>query len=525
MTSLCSKDPVHRAKQICGEALETGFGKLLENHSRAWESLWEQADIRIKGDSRAQLAVRFSLYHLLSIAPHHHKSLSIPARGLSGQVYKGGIFWDTEIFMLPFFKHNFPDIAKTILEYRVHSLNSAKKKAAEYGYKGAFYAWEGQENGDDACTNFNVNNIFTGRPIRTFFRDKQIHISADIAVAVREYVEHTRDYAFLVTGGFEVILECVRFYFSWAYFKTDKNRYELLDVTGPDEYHERVHNNFYTNYLVKKNIEALFWSADILKNYFPLEYDGLYKNGSIKNELLLYVDFLKRLYVQQPDSNSIIPQFDDYLNLEDISLKSLLNRKKHPHEYLGGGDGLARWTTILKQADVILALSLYSPDFSNSIKLSNYEYYEPRTEHGSSLSACAYSILAAEVGKIDIAYNNFIKSAEIDIGEKTRQYVGDLFIGGTHPGTNGGIWLTFVQGFCGIRIIKDVIHINPRLPGHWESVQFKLIIHSEKIKFYLDNNTITISFSSASSVKLKLCIQGKSQILKESIERSFTYES
>ncbi|HEY2898960.1 MAG TPA: glycoside hydrolase family 65 protein, partial [Polyangia bacterium] len=157
-----------------------GYDALLADHARLWRDLWQQSDVQIDGDDEAQHALRYSLYHLLVIAPYHSKATSIPARGLSGQVYKGAIFWDTEMFMFPFFVHTNPAVARTLLDYRVAGLPGARDKARQYGYDGAFYAWESQENGFDACTEFNVSSVFTGRPTRTFFRDKQIHISSDI---------------------------------------------------------------------------------------------------------------------------------------------------------------------------------------------------------------------------------------------------------------------------------------------------------------------------------------------------------
>ncbi len=192
-TSLDGPDPVVQSRRVCQEAAERGFSNLLEEHSACWRSRWECCDIVIDGDEEAQRALRFNMYHLLSIAPWYSTRLSIPARGLSGQMYKSAIFWDTEVFMLPFFLHAFPAVARNLLMYRVHTLDGARRKAREYGYRGAFYAWESQESGDDACTLFNITDVIIGRLIRTYFRDKQIHISADIVYAIGNYHEATGD--------------------------------------------------------------------------------------------------------------------------------------------------------------------------------------------------------------------------------------------------------------------------------------------------------------------------------------------
>src|SRR5262249_14910304 len=158
--------------QACIEAKKLGFAALHAEHCQAWLERWQCCDIAIDGDPEAEQALRFSMYHLLAIAPTHAQNVSIPARGLSGQVYKGGIFWDTEIFMVPFFAHAFPALARNLLLYRFHTLDGARRKAQEYGFRGAYYAWESQDTGDDACTLFNVTDVFTNRPMRTYFRDK-----------------------------------------------------------------------------------------------------------------------------------------------------------------------------------------------------------------------------------------------------------------------------------------------------------------------------------------------------------------
>ena len=213
------------------------------------------------------------------VAPVNGSANSIPARALSGQVYKGAIFWDTEMFMFPFFLHTCPEKAVELMRYRIKTLDGARRKAKTEGagYRGAFYAWESQETGDDACTYFNIGDPFTKRDLRTHFRDKQVHISGDVAIAMWEYFKVTGDDSLLLEGGAEVILECARFYYSYAYFKKDKNRYEILDVVGPDEYHERVNNNAFTSMVAKETFEIANATVDYLKRKHPEELRALVK--------------------------------------------------------------------------------------------------------------------------------------------------------------------------------------------------------------------------------------------------------
>jgi trehalose/maltose hydrolase-like predicted phosphorylase len=486
-----------------------GYDRLLADHELIWKGLWRGSDVQIQGDDEAQHALRYSLYHLLVIAPYHTRATSIPARGLSGQVYKGAIFWDTEMFMFPFFVHTNPAIARTLLEYRVTGLPGARDKARQYGYDGAFYAWESQENGYDACTEFNVTSVFTGRPTRTFFRDKQIHISSDIPLAFREYCRVTGDLSLLREGGAEVIYECARFLLSWSYFNPTKRRYELLDVTGPDEYHERVNNDYYTSVLAAHTIETALWVYETLEQQDPAAHAKVLERTRFGEILPQIRDMAEKLYVARPDPQTgVIPQFDRYFTLEDVSLADLNARKKHPHEYLGGGEGLAVWTQILKQADVVLTLSTFADRYDTAVKRANWTYYEPRTEHGSSLSACSYAIVAAEIGEMEFAYRYFMQTATIDITGKSKQYVGDLFIGGTHPAANGGAWLAVVKGFCGIVNTASGISITPRLPAHWQKVVVPYRFGSNVYEIAIEKERVQIRVLEQNARHPQFLVQG-----------------
>lgn len=516
-TGLETKDPFGDSYRMCEQAAETGFDRLLMEHSQLWSERWADCDIQIEGDPAAQQALRFSMYHLLAIVPAHTATASIPARGMSGQMYKGAIFWDTEIFMLPFFTHVFPSLARNLLLYRYHTLNGARRKAREYGYRGAFYAWESQDTGDDACSLFNVTDVFTNRPMRTYFRDKQVHISADIVYAFWKYFASTGDVSIWRDGGAEVVFECARFFLSYAYFNPDKRRYEILDVTGPDEYHERVHNNAFTNRLVAHTFDVCLCVAVSLQENFPEEFSKLMQRLDFERDLALISEMARKLY--QPDSafpGTVIPQFDGYLTLEDAPLKTLLERKLHPHEYLGGGNGLATTTQIIKQADVVLTLYLFNDRYSIETKSANWEYYEARTEHGSSLSACSYSLIASQIGKVDWAYKYFMKTATIDLMGEGKEYVGTLYIGGTHPAGNGGAWMSAVFGLCGIHVSEESISVNPRLPAHWEKVRLSLLFRGQKLRFTLAHGSVAIETASQAETGFPISINGHEYALPHS---------
>ncbi|HEX2945180.1 MAG TPA: glycosyl hydrolase family 65 protein [Clostridia bacterium] len=517
-------DPGREAALSCLRARRRGYDLLRSDSEKIWDERWESSDVVINGDDEAQYALRYSLYQLLIIAPAHNGRLSIPARGLSGQVYKGAIFWDTEMFILPFFIHTNPEVARNIVMYRIHTLEGARRKASEYGFRGAFYAWESQDTGDDACTEFNVTDVFTERPMRTYFRDKQVHISADVVYGIWQYYTHTGDESVLLEGGAEVILECARFYYSYAYYKKEKSRFEILDVTGPDEYHERVHNNAFTNRMVKSTLETALSVLKILKESCFAAYENLIAKLDYEKDIENITDLYEHLYIPQPQAGSlVIEQFDGYRKLEDVGLSELKKRILNKNEYLGGGSGLATTTRIIKQADTVLMLNIFRDDYSMEIKKANWEYYEPRTEHGSSLSPCVYALVAADTGNAEWGYDYFMKTATIDLTGESKQYVGSLYIGGTHPAANGGAWMSAVFGFGGLGADMDTIRINPALPSKWISLEFVLFFKKQKFKIGITKKAVSLSADISNTRTCTFDIKGKLESCEAGRELHITY--
>jgi beta-phosphoglucomutase len=455
------------------KAAYSGWDATLRSHKTRWDAIWFSGDVVIEGDDYARRCLRYSLYHLQCIAPRHGKALSIPARGLSGQTYKGAVFWDTEMFIAPYFLATEPELAAQFIRYRIQTLPGAKRKAAEYGFRGAFYAWESQDSGDDACSDFNVTDVFTGRPVRTYFRDKQVHISADIVWAVKRYVEATGDAGLLKEGALEMIYECARFFLSYLYYSPERKRYEVLDVIGPDEYHERVHNNAFTNRMVQMVFDAALEYTERFRRNDADFIDCLIKKLDFERDLAFIQKARKEFYMPQPDERGVIEQFDRYFKLEDCSLDTVRSRLKDPKEYWGCGNGVASSTQIIKQADVVAMLALFKDEYTEAVKKANLDYYEPRTEHGSSLSACMYALLSCDTGNSDWARPFFITSAEMDITGKGKHFAGLIYIGGAHPAAHGGAWMVAVHGFCGFSIEKGGISVKPRLPSSWKKVVFK----------------------------------------------------
>ena len=521
--------PAAEAAVNCVRAARTaGYDVCLQRHNAEWAERWARADVIIEGDDEAQLALRYSIFQLLMVAPVAGSAHSIPARALSGQVYKGAIFWDTEMFMFPFFIHTCPAQARELMRYRIKTLDGARRKAKTegVGFEGAFYAWESQETGDEACTYFNIGDPITKRDLRTYFRDKQVHISGDVAIALWEYFKLTGDDTLLLEGGAEVILECARFYYSYAYFNKCKGRYELLDVVGPDEYHERVNNNAFTNQVAQATFELAVRVVDYLEQKHPARLAALLAKLAIAEELPRFGEAAELLYVPPPDPNSgVIEQFDTYFKLQDVAVQDLKARRLDPNEYLGGGQGLAVPTKVIKQADVIMMLNLFKDRYPEAVKRANWEYYEPRTEHGSSLSASAYALVATEIGKLEPAYAYFLKTAKIDLEADYKVRVGTTFMGGSHPAANGGAWMTAILGFGGVRATEHRVFINPQLYPKWTGLRFNLCYQGDRFAIAIHRHEVTIEAEATNRGAREFVIGGHACACAPGVRVALPYQS
>lgn len=492
-TSKESTDSSGDARKEVRNAVTTGYDDVKKCQINRWEELWKLSEIVIEGDDKAMEALNYSCYHLHCIAPRHTDSLSIAARGLSGQTYKGAVFWDTEMFILDFFLMTEPEVAKKLMKYRIDTLEGAKEKARSYGYSGAFYAWESQEGGYDACSDYNVTDVFTGRPMRTFFKDKQIHISAAVVYGIGRYVELTGDVSILSEGGAETIIECARFYYGLLLKQVSGSKYELHDVIGPDEYHERVNNNGYTNRMAKYTFEQAIEVIENIERLDKEEQVNLEKQYNLEELITNFKDSYENIYIPCPNEEGIIPQFDGYFDLEDVSVSEVRSRLINPKEYWGGAYGVASHTQVIKQADVITWLSLFPQDVSDEIKLKNWEYYEPRTEHGSSLSACMYSMLACKCKMQEKAYPLFMKSASADLVSGGKEWAGLIYIGGTHPASEGGAYMVAIKGFGGIHFEDGKLKAKPNLPKDWKKMSFNICYKGKVHKVTIKGNEADIT--------------------------------
>ena len=481
------------------------FSRLLDEHIQQWEKIWEKSDVVINGVANIQQNLRFNIYHMLIAGQHDDGLSSIGARTLSGEGYRGHIFWDGEIFLLPFYLFTYPDIAKNMLLYRYKRLDKARELAKEEGYRGAKFPWESASTGEEETPEWARD--FDGKIIRIHTQEMEHHITADIAHAVYRYYLVTGDNKFMEDYGYEIMFETARFWASRVKYKKRSGKYEINDIIGPDEFHLKVKNNAFTNMMAKWNLLMASKMFAALKKNVPLYRELKDKLGLIEKEVhdwKVISDKIK-LHIGK---DKIIEQFEGYFKLKKILLtKTDENGLPFLPKELKGKD-LGK-TQLVKQADVLMLLFILDDMFKNDVIKANYDFYIKRTVHASSLSVAIHSILACYVGDLQRAYNFFNVGLRADISNiygNTKE--------GMHAASLGGTWQAVVFGFAGVRVRKEVISINPSMPYTWQGIEFSLIWRNSLINFKLTNDTIKIKADSLKKDMLEVGIFNKTVHIK-----------
>ena len=476
-TALFTTRDTANPSQAGFELLEQSSGlswiQIRRQHDKAWNAVWSTSDMVIDSDDDAQIMVRFCLYQLLIAGPQHDDQVNIGAKTLSGYGYRGHVFWDTEIFMLPFFTFTQPQIARNLLSYRYHRLPGARKKAKANGYDGAQFPWESADTGEEVTPTWVpawVDNE-DGKSmelVRIWTGDIQIHITADVAYAIMQYWKITGDDEFMLTRGAQVILETAKFWASRLEWNQSKERYEITDVIGPDENHDHIDNNAFTNRMVVWHLQTAQEIFEWLVSNPDQQADDLLSMLGITQAVSQEWQ-KKATLVYFPDINEegIIEQFDGFFDLDYIDFSLYAGRTKSMQEIFGI-EGTQK-VMALKQADVVMLLYLLRDKFDLTTIEANYDYYNIRTDHeyGSSLGPAMHAIVAAMIGRRGEAYQHFLRAAKADLYD-VRGNIKD----GIHAASLGGVWQAVVFGFAGLRINQDGWSVHPKLPEGWRSVEF-----------------------------------------------------
>jgi trehalose/maltose hydrolase-like predicted phosphorylase len=442
-----------------------GSRALLAAHVSDWEERWHCSDIVVEGDAAAQQALRFAAYHLIAAADPSDDFVSIGARALTGEDYHGHVFWDTEIYLIPFYVLTWPEAARALLMYRFHTLDGARAKARSMGWRGALYAWESAGSGHETAPEHVVGadraivEILTGR--------EEQHISADVAYAVWQYWDATQDAEFLLAAGAEILLETGRFWASRAVAERDGSRH-IRGVIGPDEYHETIDDNAFTNVMARWNIRRALDVAILLSERWPERWAGLSQRLQLNAaELARWRDAAETMATGFDPKSELYEQFDGYFTLEQINLTQYAGRSV-PMDVVLGRERTQR-SQVIKQADVVALIALLPEDFPGSSAMANFRYYEPRCGHGSSLSRVMHALVAARLGDRDLALRYFEETAAIDLAD-THAAIG----GGVHIAAQGGLWMVAVLGFAGVRLREDGVAIEPQLPERFDRLALRV---------------------------------------------------
>lgn len=484
---------------------EKGYEKLFQESCQKWGDYWNRMDIRVESEnSFDQLAIRFALYHLLIMAPKHDPRMGIAAKGLSGEGYKGHSFWDTEIFILPFFIYTFPDIARKLLEYRHITLPGARKKARENSYKGAMYPWESAWADDGEVTPvWGAADIVTGKATKIWSGFIEQHITADVAFAVWQYYTATGDDDFMIAHGYEILLDSGIFWGSRLEWDNELLRYHINDVLGPDEYKEHVNNDAYTNHMAKWCMDQALVYYDILKESEPETFERLNHSLNLVTEMKELREKAGKIYLPIPNGRGVIPQDDTYLQKKEINLEKYRNQDQVDLIFRDYNLDQVNQMQVTKQASVVMLMYLLESKFDPVIRKANFDYYEPRTTHDSSLSLSMHAILASDTGNTALAYQQYEKAARIDLGPGMKS--SDK---GIHSASLGGIWQMLVCGFGGFRMVDGMLRIDPKLPDKIHSITYPITWRSNRIKVSVNRDTIRVTNHSPGSVILNIAGTG-----------------
>ncbi|MFW5719120.1 MAG: glycoside hydrolase family 65 protein, partial [Halanaerobium sp.] len=416
------ESPLSDARASAARASITGFENLVEEQAEFMSGYWQDVDVKIDGDDALQQAFRFNAFHILQAAGKDGQT-SVAAKGISGEHYEGHYFWDTESYILPFYAFQRPEVARNLLLFRYNTLDKARKNAERMKLDGVLFPWR-TINGEEA------SGFFMGSTV-------QYHINADIAYAVNLYYQVSRDQEFMENYGLEILIETARMWLSLgSYIPMKDSKFCFNVVCGPDEYKPGVNNNAYTNYMAKFNLDTAVKMAEIIKSRSPEKYKRLAERIELTDKELDNMKEIKEdIFLPYNEELEITPQDDSFLYKNPIEVDNIpdaelpLVKNWHP---------LIVWRyQVIKQADVILLMLQLGDQFSRELKIRNYDYYEPKTTHDSSLSPAIYSIIASEIGYKNQAYNYFMQTARLDLDDYNENAYQ-----GVHTACMGGTWLS-----------------------------------------------------------------------------------
>lgn len=466
-----------RSERTLDRAASGGFEALLAGQRKYLDDFWQRSDMRADADpavsprrtEEIQQAIRFNLFQIFQAAARA-EGVGIAAKGLTGQAYEGHYFWDAEIYVLPFLIYTSPRIARNLLKLRHSMLDKARQRALQVNQRGALFPWR-TINGEEASAYYAAGTA-------------QYHINADVMYALRKYVEVTEDQDFLYREGSEMLVETARLWCDLGFYsRRSGGQFCIHGVTGPDEYNTVVNNNTFTNLMARDNLRYAATVVEFMQNNKPIEFVELAdKTGLDLAEVEEWKRAAESMYVPYDDELGIHPQDDSFLDKERWDFE---NTPKEMYPLLLYHHPLVIYRhQVIKQADVVLAMFLLGQEFSQEEKKRNFDFYDPLTTGDSSLSVCIQSILAAELGYMDMAVDYARYAVLMDLAD-----VGGNVKDGCHIASMGGSWMVFIYGFAGMRDYNGRYTFRPALPKGLKRFRFPLHIGARVLEVDIKQDT------------------------------------
>jgi hypothetical protein len=463
--------PDEAAAALAG-ADRLGFETLLTEHRAAWADRWEAADLVVDGDAELTRAVRFALFTLMASARDDGEA-AVGARGVSGPGYRGHVFWDSDVFVLPFLAATHPPAARAMLEYRLRRLPAAQTAARELQRAGARFPWESAATGEDVTPR--QAQLPDGGVVPILTGELEEHITADVAWAAAHYLDWTGDASF-ETSARKLLLETARY---WASrIEVDRHgRAHIYGVIGPDEYHEPVDDNAFTNVMARWNLRRAAALASEPERARWLELADALVDG------------------YDPDTG-LYEEFAGFFRLEPLIIADVAPRRPIVADLLLGAERVSG-AQVVKQADVLMMHHLVPSEVAPGSLRPNLDFYEPRTAHGSSLSPAVHAALFARAGRPEEALPLLQLAARLDLDDVTATTAGGL-----HLGAMGGVWQAIVLGLAGVRPEGDALAVDPRLPEAWNGLDLRLRFRGVLLRLRLENELVALDADASVQIRV-----------------------
>ena len=489
-----ARELVHRCRRTLDRVRAEGVPKQFADQ-RAWLSdYWARSDVEVEDQPEIQQAIRWNLFQLAQAAGRADGN-GIAAKGVTGSGYGGHYFWDTEIYVVPYFVYTTPLIARNALRFRYSMLGAAKRRARELTQNGALFPWR-TISGEEASAAYAAGTA-------------QYHIDADISYAVSKYVHASGDEEFMAEEGIDILVQTARMWADLGFWRSNglEDSFRIHGVTGPDEYTTVVNDNLFTNVMARFNLQRAAQAVQDLESTWPYQHARLVARLHLRpDEVAEWIRAAEAMHIPYDANLGIHPQDSAFHEREVWDLPKTPGDKKplllHFHPLV-----IYRFQ-VLKQADVVLALFLQGEQFTDEEKRADFEYYDPITTGDSSLSGVVQSIIAAEVGYHDLALRYFHESLFVDLAN-LRQNTSE----GVHVASAGGVWSALVYGFAGMRDHDGAITFDPRLPQSWAALSFRITIGDTRLRVTIRSSSV--DFEVEVGVAVTVSVRGQEVIVTD----------